>query len=53
LKEALDVFGIGRERVWFRFISASEGKLFAETVSDMVDHLKRLGPVGTQRLWEI
>lgn len=53
MKETLDIFGIGRKRLWFRFISASEGKYFAETVAEMVEKLKEMGPVNTKRLWEI
>jgi F420-non-reducing hydrogenase iron-sulfur subunit len=39
--------------VWFRFISASEGKRFAETVQEMVDELKKLGPNPLRRRWDI
>lgn len=53
MKEALDMFGLGKERVWFRFISASEGKLFAQTVEDMVQVLRSLGPNPLKRQWEI
>lgn len=51
LSAILDEFGIGRERVWFRFISASEGALFAETVRDMVAALRQLGPNPARTLW--
>ncbi len=44
LKELMTGMGIDRQRVWFRFISASEGKKFADTVSEMVQTLKDLGP---------
>jgi F420-non-reducing hydrogenase iron-sulfur subunit len=51
LREVLDELGIGSERVWFRFISASEGALFAETVREMVDSLKTLGPNPAKAIW--
>jgi F420-non-reducing hydrogenase iron-sulfur subunit len=47
------MFGIDRRRVWFRFISASEGKLFAQTVEEMVQVLKQLGPNPLKKHWEI
>jgi coenzyme F420-reducing hydrogenase delta subunit len=47
------MFGIEKERVWFRFISASEGKLFASTVEEMVETLKKLGPNPMKKQWEI
>lgn len=46
-------FGIPDARVRFRFISASEGRLFADTVADMVATLKQLGPNPLRREWEI
>ena len=52
LKASLEIFGINPERGWFKFISASEGKLFAQTVADMVARLKELGPNPTKKLWE-
>lgn len=53
LKKSLEAFGIEKERVWFRFISASEGKTFAETVDQMVHSLKKLGPNPTKTAWEL
>jgi F420-non-reducing hydrogenase iron-sulfur subunit len=53
LKSSLETFGISPERVWFRFISASEGKLFAETVTEMVARLKELGPNPAKKLCEV
>lgn len=43
-KDLLKGMGLEEDRVWFRFISASEGKRFADTVTEMVDKLKSLGP---------
>ena len=44
LKTILDKTGLGKERVMLRWISASEGQKFAETVKDFVGRLKKLGP---------
>ncbi len=44
LKMILEKSGLEPERVWLRWISASEGAYFAETVRDIVDHIKKLGP---------
>ena len=44
LKEILKNMGFQEDRVWLRWISASEGQKFAETIREMVDHLKKLGP---------
>lgn len=44
LKKILEKTGLEPERVWLRWISASEGAYFAETVRDIVDHIKKLGP---------
>lgn len=44
LKKVLQQLGFEEDRVWLRWISASEGKKFANTVTEMVEHLKKLGP---------
>ena len=51
LKAVLKQIGVGGDRVWLRWISASEGKLFAETVREMVRSLKELGPNPLKQLW--
>jgi F420-non-reducing hydrogenase iron-sulfur subunit len=53
LKETLKQVGLDEERVWLRWISASEGKLFADTVSEMVAHLKAKGPNPTRDIWSV
>lgn len=52
LKALLDEVGLDSRRVWFRFISASEGRLFADTVTDMVKELKQLGPNPLRDQWQ-
>jgi coenzyme F420-reducing hydrogenase delta subunit len=44
LQKILKTFGIGEDRLWLRWIAASEGNMFAETVAEMTEHLKELGP---------
>jgi F420-non-reducing hydrogenase iron-sulfur subunit len=44
-KEILSQFGIEEDRLWLRWIAASEGNAFAETVQEMVEKLKALGPI--------
>lgn len=45
----LDEIGIGRERVYHDWISASEGEKFAETVKMMVERIKELGPLNLKK----
>ncbi|MDE3088545.1 MAG: hydrogenase iron-sulfur subunit [Chloroflexota bacterium] len=44
LQDTLDELGFDKERVWLRWISASEGAMFAETIRDMTALLKEKGP---------
>jgi len=44
LQSILDQMGFDSDRVWLRWISASEGQYFADTVTDMVAALKEKGP---------
>lgn len=53
VKAVLEMLGLEEDRVWFRFISASEGKLFGETVSRMVARLKELGPNPVSSRWDL
>lgn len=53
LKTILDSAGFEPERIWVRWISASEGKFFASIINEMVAELKRLGPNSFNKMWEI
>ena len=53
LKKILNQLGYDEDRVWLRWISASEGKLFADTVTQMVDELKAKGPNQIKELWTV
>lgn len=44
LQETLDEVGFDKERVWLRWISASEGAQFAETIRQITAALKEKGP---------
>lgn len=41
LRAILEQFGLEEDRVWLRWISASEGKLFADTVNEFTEYLKK------------
>jgi len=53
LKNILSQVGFDEDRVWLRWISASEGSLFADTVTEMVTHLKEKGPSSLRELWAV
>lgn len=53
LKTVLSEFGLEDERVWVRWISASEGKRFAQTIHEMTARLKELGPNPLAAQWAI
>jgi len=53
LRSILDQLGLDPDRVWLRWISASEGKLFAETITEMVQELKEKGPNPMGQAWAI
>jgi F420-non-reducing hydrogenase iron-sulfur subunit len=44
LHEVIDQFGIDQERLWLRWVAASEGNMFAKVVDDMTKKLRELGP---------
>ena len=44
IKEVLKQYGMGEDRLWLRWIGASEGNLFAETIREMTEKVKSLGP---------
>jgi len=52
LLELLDGFGIERDRVRLAWISASEGDLFAATVSELTEKVRQLGPLNWSANWE-
>ena len=53
LRNILKQLGIPEERVWLRWISASEGKLFADTVTEMTEAIRDMGPCEFKRHWDV
>jgi len=53
LKDVLRQVGIDEDRVWLRWIDASEGKLFSETVDQMVAEFRAKGPSPMQAPWQL
>jgi len=53
LKSVLEDVGLEPERVWLRWISASEGAYFAETVREIVEHIRALGPNPLKLEWAV
>ncbi len=51
VRAILEEAGLDPERVWLRWISASEGRLFADTVREMVAALKAKGPNPLRDEW--
>jgi F420-non-reducing hydrogenase iron-sulfur subunit len=53
LKEVLASAGFNSDRVWLRWISASEGKLFANTIAEMTQAMRLLGPTPMRQEWSV
>lgn len=53
LKTILKTIGFDDSRVMLRWISASEGNKFAETISEFVELLKEKGPSQIKKRWSI
>ena len=53
LKSILRELGLGEERVWLRWISASEGGRFAETIREIVADIKKRGPNTLAQSWAV
>jgi len=53
LSETLKAAGIDERRVWLRWISASEGQKFADTITEMTTAIHELGPSPARELWAV
>jgi F420-non-reducing hydrogenase iron-sulfur subunit len=53
LKEILKDAGFDENRIWLRWISASEGQRFAETVKEFTTTVKELGPNPNRSDWAV
>lgn len=45
--------GLDQERVLLRWISAAEGKKFADTITEFTERLRKKGPSPFKTLWEV
>ena len=52
LKTIFKQLGLPEERVWLRWISASEGKYFADSIKEMTAAVKELGPSEFKAQWD-
>ncbi len=53
MREILKSTGLEDNRIWLRWISASEGQRFAETITEMTLALKQLGPSPMRVAWAV
>jgi F420-non-reducing hydrogenase iron-sulfur subunit len=53
LKNILGTLGLEKDRVWLRWISASEGQKFADTVNQIVEDARKLGPNPMAKKWNV
>jgi len=53
LKSILGTLGLEEERIWLRWISASEGQRFADTVKEITEETKKKGPNPIGEHWNI
>lgn len=51
LKEILKNAGFDDDRIWLRWISASEGQRFADTITSMTDAIRAKGPNPVRQDW--
>jgi F420-non-reducing hydrogenase iron-sulfur subunit len=53
LREILLGAGMDSERVWLCWISASEGQRFADTISEMTEAMRQIGPNPHRQQWSV
>jgi F420-non-reducing hydrogenase iron-sulfur subunit len=53
LKTILETLGLEKDRIWIRWVSASEGQKFADTMKEMTEEIKKLGPNPIAKHWNI
>jgi len=53
LRSIMETLGLDQERVWLRWISASEGRLFAETIREYDGALKEMGANPLAGEWDL
>ncbi len=45
--------GLDQDRVWLRWISAAEGRKFADTVTEMTTAIRKKGPSEFRDKWDV
>jgi F420-non-reducing hydrogenase iron-sulfur subunit len=50
VRELLELAGIGQDRLHLRYVSSSEGRLFADYVTELTDLVQRAGPLQAEEL---
>jgi len=53
LEQILKSTGLEDDRIWLRWISASEGQKFADTISEMVTFIREQGPNPLRENWAV
>jgi F420-non-reducing hydrogenase iron-sulfur subunit len=53
LHDILENTGLERDRVLLRWISASEGQRFADTITEFTNQLKEMGPNPMRNEWAV
>jgi F420-non-reducing hydrogenase iron-sulfur subunit len=53
MRELVGAVGVEPQRLWLRWVGASEGDLFATTVKEMVNDIKNLGPNPLPQAWSV
>ncbi len=53
LKTIFETLGLGEERIFLKWISASEGVKFAKTMTEITEKIKKLGPNEISKRWNV
>ncbi len=53
LKAIFEALGLEEERIWARWISASEGRKFADTVKEITEETRKQGPSPLAGNWAL
>lgn len=53
MRSILETLGLEPDRLWLRWISASEGQKFADTMSEVSERIKQLGPNPIKERWDV
>jgi F420-non-reducing hydrogenase iron-sulfur subunit len=53
LRSILGTLGLDEDRIFLRWVSASEGRKFAETVAQITEEVRKMGPNPVPEHWNI